>query len=252
MHGGLEDAMADEPATQMRGEGGAPADRHAIRYYQKIWAEGGLMGQPQRWNGYGFVMACPGRSSDVIHLYVWIESGRIQEARWQCHMCDPWMQVAGDILCHLAPGCPPEDVLRWRWEDFERVLGGRSDLIMEHAGAAMLTLHKAVVDYRVRQCLIPPPDGEAVSTSTQKLRDLGWVGREGQQRLRQVLEEAFAAFAVHIPRVKVQEWVALGTVQDVSLTVQALLERLVIQRILEQGCGFPRSFAEQLTTDKQA
>jgi hypothetical protein len=40
--------------------------------------------------------------------------------------------------------------------------------------------------------------------------------------------------------------VAMGTVQDVSLTVQALIERQVIQRILGQGCGFPRSFEEQL------
>jgi hypothetical protein len=244
--------MADERETQMRGEGGLPADRYAIRYYQKIWAEGGLMGQPERWNGYGFVMACPGRSSDVIHLYVRIDAGRIQEAHWQCHMCDPWMQVAGDILCHLAHGCPPEDALRWKWEDFEHLLGGRSGLIMEHAGAAMLTLHKAVVDYRVKQCLMPRPDDETVIEPARKLRDLGWVGREGQQRLRQVLEEAFAAFAVHIPHVKVQEWVALGTVQDVSLTVQALLEPSVIQRILGQGCGFPRSFAEQLTTHGQA
>jgi NifU-like N terminal domain len=243
--------MADEHDTQMHSEGGMPADRHAIRYYQKIWAEGGLMGQPERWNGHGFVMACPGRSSDVIHLYVWIEADRIQEARWQCHMCDPWMQVAGDILCHLVRGSRPEDVLRCTWEDFEHLLGGRSGLIMEHAGAAMLTLHKAVVDYRVRRYLTPRPDDEAVIEPDHKLRDLGWVGREGQQRLRQGLEEAFAAFAVHIPHVKVQEWVALGTVQDVSLTVQALLERPVIQRILERGCGFPRSFEEQRAAHRQ-
>jgi hypothetical protein len=244
--------MADERDIQVRGEGGMPADRHAIRYYQKIWAEGGLMGQPEHWNGYGFVMACPGRSSDVIHLYVWIEAGQIQEARWQCHMCDPWMQVAGDILCHLVKGCPQEGVLRCTWEDFEGVLGGRSGLIMEHAGAAMLTLHKAVVDYKVRQYLTPRPDGETVVEPARKLRDLGWVGREGQLRLRQALEQAFAAFALQIPAVKVQEWVALGTVQDVSLTVQALLERPVIRHILGQGCGFPRSFEEQLTTHGQA
>ena len=39
---------------------------------------------------------------------------------------------------------------------------------------------------------------------------------------------------------------ALGTVQDVSLSVQSLIERRVIQRILGQGCGFPRSFEERL------
>ena len=103
--------MADEREPHMRGEGGVPADRHAIRYYQQIWAVGGLMGKLARVNGAGFVMACPGRSSDVIHLYIWVEDAHIQQISWQCHMCDPWMQVAGDILCHLArrkpAGCRP-------------------------------------------------------------------------------------------------------------------------------------------------
>jgi hypothetical protein len=237
--------MAGEGDLDMRGETGAPANRHAIRYYQQLWAQGGLMGQPALCNGHGFVMACPGRSSDVIHVYVWIVAGRIQEARWQCHMCDPWMQVAGDILCHLAQGSPPARVLDWTWQDFEGRLGGDSALIREHAGAAMLTLHKAVIDHQVRTCLIGRPDDQSGLEPTRKLRDLGFAGRAGQQCLRQRLEAAFAAFGLQIPPVKAQEWVALGTLQDVSLTVQSLIERQVIQRILSQGCGFPRSFEEQ-------
>ena len=241
-----EGTMADEREPHMRGEGGVQADRYAIQYYQKIWAVGGLMGKPARVNGAGFVMACPGRSSDVIHMYVWVEDAHIQQTHWQCHMCDPWMQVAGDILCHLAHGSPLDAVLQWRWDDFERVLGGPSALIMEHAGAAMLTLHKAVIDYQVRACFASPQAGEDSIEPTQKLRELGLVGRAGQQQLRHRLEETFNALALQIPHVKVQEWVAMGTVQDVSLTVQSLVERQVIQRILGQGCGFPRSFAEQL------
>jgi hypothetical protein len=238
--------MADEHEPRMHGEGGAPADRYAIRYYQKLWAAGGLMGKPERVNGYGFVMACPGRSSDVIHMYVWIDDAHIQEARWQCHMCDPWMQVAGDIFCHLVQGSFLTRVLHWRWNDFERVLGGPSVIVMEHAGAAMLTLHKAVIDYQVRACFLGQQDGQAGIERTHKLRQLGLVGREGQQQLRRRLEEAFTAFALQIPHVKVQEWVAMGTVQDVSLAVQSLVERRVIQYILGQGCGFPRSFEDQL------
>jgi hypothetical protein len=238
--------MPDEPEFQMRGESGAPADRHAIRYYQKLWAEGGLMGKPIRVNGSGFVMACPGRSSDVIHMYVWIEADEIQEACWQCHMCDPWMQVAGDICCHLVRGCAPDAVLQRRWDDFVGLLGGQSKLIQEHAGAAMLTMHKAVIDYQVRACFTNPQDSGTIIEPARKLRDLGLVGREGQQQLRHRLEEAFRTFALQIPHVKVQEWLAMGTLQDVSLTVQALVERQVIQRVLAQECGFPRSFEEQL------
>jgi hypothetical protein len=238
--------MRDEHESQMKGEGGAPADRYAIRYYQRLWAEGGLMGKPEHVNGHGFVMACPGRSSDVIHIYVWIADACIQDIRWQCHMCDPWMQVAGDILCHMAQGAPSAGVLQWTWEDFERRLGGSSTLIVEHAGAAMLTLHKAVIDHQVRLALADQQDGETNLDPALKLRELGFAGRAGQQHLRRRLEETFAAFDLHIPHVKMQEWVALGTVQDVSLTVQSLVERQVIQRILGQGCGFPRSFEEQL------
>jgi hypothetical protein len=109
----------------------------------------------------------------------------------------------------------------------------------------MLTLHKAVIDYQVRACLASAQAGEADVEPAQKLRTLGLIGREGQQQLRRRLEDTFHTFTMHIPHVKVQEWVAMGTVQDVSLTVQALLEPQVIQRILGQGCGFPRSFVEQ-------
>jgi hypothetical protein len=117
---------------------------------------------------------------------------------------------------------------------------------MEHAGAAMLTLHKAVIDYQVRACFTSPQAGTDGIEPAQKLRELGLIGRAGQQQLGRRLEETFNDFALHIPHVKVQEWVAMGSVQDVSLTVQSLVERQVIQRILGQGCGFPRSFAEQL------
>jgi hypothetical protein len=135
--------------------------------------------------------------------------------------------------------------LRWTWTDFERILGGRSGLIMEHAGAAMLTLHKAVIDYHVRACLGALHSGQTTIEPSQPLRELGLRGREGQQWLRRLLEEAFAAYALQIPHVKAQEWVAMGTVQDVSLTVQSALEGHVIPRILAQGCAFPRSFEAQ-------
>jgi len=230
----------------MKGEGGSPADPYAVRYYQKIWEEGGLTGQPERCNGAGFVMACPGRSSDVIHIYVRVENGCIAEARWLCHMCDPWMQVAGDILCHLVTQCPLKNIERLTWDDFERVLGGRSGLILEHAGAALLTLRRAVLDYEVRTRLGAWQDGQSLAEPAQRVRELGFTGPAGQQQLRHILEEAFVAFDLRVPHVKAQEWVAWGTVQDVSLTVQSLAERKLIDRVLAQGCGFPRSFHEQL------
>ena len=219
-------------------------ERRARAYYQRIWAEGGHMGQPAAFNGYGFVMACPGRSTDVIYIYLNIEDGRILEAKWKCHACDPWMQVAGDIGCTLVKGRETHQVLNLTLEDFERMLGGPSELIADHAGAALLTIQKAVIDYEVRRTLSQKA-GRFVSPK-ERLKEMGLAGREGQEELKVLLEERFATDQLRIPRVKLQEWVALGTVQDVSLAIQSLLETSIIAKVKANGCGFPRSFEEEL------
>lgn len=230
--------------SEERPEISPEGERRARAYYQRIWTEGGHMGEPPSFNGYGFVMACPGRSTDVIYIYLNIEDGRILEAKWKCHACDPWMQVAGDIGCTLVKGRKIHQVLDLTLEDFERMLGGPSELIADHAGAALLTIQKAVIDYEVRALLSQKAGRFAFPK--ERLKEMGLAGREGREMLQALLEKRFAPDQLRIPRVKLQEWVALGTVQDVSLYIQSLLEPSIIVKVKARGFSFPRSFEEEL------
>lgn len=207
------------------------------------------MGEPSSFNGFGVVMACPGRSMDVLYIYLTIEDSTIVEAKWKCHACDPWIQVAGDIGCTLVEGREIHQVLDLTLEDFERILGGPSELIADHAGAALLVIQKAIIDYEVRRAL--SQKASRFVFPKERLKEMGLAGREGQEELKVLLERQFAGGApygvpLRIPRVKLQEWVALGTVQDVSLYLQSLLEPSLIARVKARGFSFPRSFEEEL------
>ncbi|MCS6861047.1 MAG: hypothetical protein NZT92_12090 [Abditibacteriales bacterium] len=219
-------------------------DELAIQYYQEMWERGGNKGKPAVINGQAFVMACPGQSGDVIYVFLHVENGVIADAKWMCHLCDPWMQVAGDIACTLVQGRQKDAVLDLTAQDFFNVLGGASRLIAEHCGAALLTVAKAAVDYEVRAVLASRT--RVPLTSKTKISDLGFSGIEGQRALRALLEAPFAAHNLMLPRAKLQEWLMTGTVQDVTLGVQALLENKFIERVKGGGCRFPRSFEESL------
>jgi NifU-like protein involved in Fe-S cluster formation len=222
----------------------AESDELAIQYYQEMWQRGGNKGKPSVVNGQAFVMACPGQSGDVIYVFLHVEDGVIADAKWMCHLCDPWMQVAGDIACTLVKGRQKDTVLDLTAQDFFNVLGGESRLIGEHCGAALLTIAKAVVDYEVRQALASKATGGL--TSKTKISDLGFSGVEGQRALRELLESPFTAHELMLPRAKLQEWLTTGTAQDVTLGIQAMLENKFVERVKVGACGFPQSFEESL------
>lgn len=219
-------------------------DEIAIQYYQAMWQGGGNKGRPAVVNGQAFVMACPGQSGDVIYVFLHIENDVIADAKWMCHLCDPWMQVAGDIACTLVKGRPKDTVLDLTAQDFFGILGGGSRLIAEHCGAALLTVAKAVVDYEVRTALASR--AHVPLTSGTRIRDLSLSGVAGQRTLRQWLEAPLAVYELIPPRAKLQEWLVTGTVQDVTLGIQALLENKFVERVRRGGCGFPKSFEERL------
>ncbi len=225
----------------------AETDELAIRYYQEMWQRGGNKGKPAVVNGQAFVMACPGQSGDVIYVFLHVEDGVIADAKWMCHLCDPWMQVAGDIACTLVKGRQKDTVLDLTARDFFNILGGKSRIIGEHCGAALLTVAKAVVDYEVRAALVRRSAIHCASlTGKTKISDLGFSGVEGQRALRELLEAPFAAHELTLPRAKLQEWLTTGTAQDVTLGIQAMLENKFVERVKLGACGFPQSFEESL------
>lgn len=239
--------MADELESD---EDLEESDELAIQYYQEMWRSGGNKGKPSVVNGQAFVMACPGQSGDVIYVFLHIEDGAIADAKWMCHLCDPWMQVAGDIACTLVKGRQKDTVLDLTAQDFFNVLGGESRIIGEHCGAALLTIAKAVVDYEVRAAMerhrVRSLLADVPLTSKTRISDLGFSGVEGQRALRALLEAPFAAHELTLPRAKLQEWLTTGTAQDVTLGIQAMLENKFVERVKVGGCGFPQSFEESL------
>jgi hypothetical protein len=200
------------------------------------------VGRPGSYDAAAFVLACPGRSSDHVYLFLQIRDTRITAAHWLCHLCDPWMQIAADIVCDLIEGHHTEDVLDLTLADFERVLGGTDAVIAEHGGPAVLVTYRATVDHDVKQALAagqPHP-----VTPHTPLRDLASPGRDSLLRLKQAAENRFADCGLHIPRPRLESVSTQGTVQDFSTLVQDLLERWAIDRIRTHGLGFPRSFHE--------
>jgi NifU-like protein involved in Fe-S cluster formation len=226
------------------------SDELAIAYYQEMWRSGGNKGKTAVVNGQAFVMACPGQSGDVIYVFLHVEDGVIADAKWMCHLCDPWMQVAGDVACTLVKGQHKDAALDLNAQDFYNILGGESRLIAEHCGAALLTVAKAVVDYDVRVALerhrVRSLLASVPLTGKTKISDLGFSGVEGQRALRELLEAPFAAHELMLPRAKLQEWLTTGTAQDVTLGIQAMLENRFIERVKLGACGFPKSFEESL------
>lgn len=213
-----------------------------VQYYEKMIAERRYMGRPEFFNAAAHVLACPGRSSDHVYMFLNVDGSRITEARWQCHMCDPWMQITADIACQLVNGRNTHEILLISLQDYEHVLGGSDPVIADHTGAATLVAYKAGIDYEVKQML-----ARMLNTSARPkelLRELGFSGRPGMLRLKRQAETKFAGEELKIPRARLESVASSGTVQDFSLLIQDLLERGAVRVLLERGMGFPRSFHE--------
>ena len=215
-----------------------------VRYYEKMMDDKRHLGRPEFFNAAAHVLACPGRSTDHIYIFLHIEDSEIKTAGWQCHMCDPWMQIAGDIVCGLAEGMRTEEILQLTLEDFEDELGGSDYVIAHHTGAATLVTYKAALDFEVKVAI--KSDLEEKVTPKSQMSDLGYTGREGLLRIKRLIEGRFSGEGLKIPRARLESVCANGTVQDFSTLVQDLIERKAIDIVKANGLGFPRSFDEAM------
>lgn len=204
------------------------------------------MGRPEFFNAAAHVLACPGRNTDHIYLYLHVKDSVIAEARWQCHMGDPWIMIAGDMVCRLIEGRRTDQILALTLAEFEAVLGGQDYVIAHHTGAATLVAYKAGIDYSIKEILKSDQPGKVGPKSL--LKDLGYSGREGQLRIKCLLETRFSSEELEFPRARLEAVCSSGTVQEVSTLVQDLLERKAIALIKANGLGFPRSFDEAIDT----
>jgi hypothetical protein len=192
----------------------------------------------------GQVLACPGRSSDHVYMFMHIEGSVVKEARWQCHMCDPWMQIAADIACFLVEGLKTSEILNLELPQYEEKLGGEDFVVASHTGAATLVAYKACMDYEVKET-IKSDQKEKISPNSA-LNELGYTGRDGMLRLKRLLESRFENEQLKIPRARLESVCSSGSVQDCSSMVVDMLERRAIDLVKANGLGFPRSFDEAL------
>lgn len=213
------------------------ADEIAVRYYQALLSDGGCSGRMPDADGIGRVMACPGKRGDVVHVQLRGRPDAVAEARWLCQQCDPWIQVAADIACRLATGRSCDAWQTFRLPDVEALLGGTSDDVRSHAGAAVLTLQKAAIDLRIK-CALSLTGGSSVSDETALSE---FYASAGANSLRTVVSQAVQECPVRIPRIKLQEWSVGGTVRDLSEYVQSRTENTAIAVIRSNRLGFPRA-----------
>ncbi|MDA0837531.1 MAG: hypothetical protein O3B01_00805 [Planctomycetota bacterium] len=229
----------DEPPIQ--------ESRIGFEYYNTIIDTGSRMGRPDFFNALGQVLACPGRSSDHVYMFMHIEDSVIKEAKWQCHMCDPWMQIAADIACSLVKGLKTSEILDLKLPQYEEKLGGKDFVVASHTGAATLVAYKACMDYEVKETI--KSDQEDKVSPKSALSDLGYTGRDGMLRLKRLIESRFDNEQLKIPRARLESICASGTVQDCSSMVVDMIERRAIELVKANDLGFPRSFDEALDSE---
>ena len=230
----------DEPPIQ--------ESRIGFEYYNKIIDTGSRMGRPEFFNAVGQVLACPGRSTDHVYMFMHIEDSVIRAAKWQCHMCDPWMQIAADIGCYLVEGLKTSEILDLKLSQYEERLGGADFVVASHTGAATLVAYKACMDYEIKETI--RSDQEEKITPKSAMTELGYAGRDGMFRLKRLLETRFEQEQLRIPRARLESVCASGTVQDCSIMVNDLIERNAIDLVKVSGMGFPTSFDEALEDEE--
>jgi hypothetical protein len=96
----------------------------------------------------------------------------------------------------------------------------------------LLAVEMALLDHQVESALAASV-GQAIDAG-QKLKQLGFVARDGQQRLKKLLEGALVRYNLRVPTVKAQEWTAFGTAEDCSRWVQSALKAHLLTALMER------------------
>jgi len=65
------------------------------------------------------------------------------------------------------------------------------------------------------------------------------VARDGQQRLKKLLEGELTRLKLQIPTIKAQEWTAYGTLEDCSRWVQSAVKTELLREVMERCYSSP-------------
>jgi hypothetical protein len=185
------------------------------------------IGCPKPFNACADPVVCNG-----MGLYLQVAGGVVTEAYWWCGECSDAERFTLEIACHVVIGKTLDSVHRLGVEAFAAAGGDAVNDLPTICARVLLAVEMALVDHEVKSALA----GAAAPAidATQKLKQLGFVSRDGQQRLKRLLEGELAHHKLQIPTVKTQEWTAFGTLEDCSRWVQSALKTELLHEVIER------------------
>jgi hypothetical protein len=186
-----------------------------------------IIGCPKPFNACADPVVCNG-----MGVYLQVDARTVTQAHWWCGECSDAERQTLELACRLASGKTLDDLHRLSVDAFEAAGGaGISDLRMTCV-RVLLAVEMALVDHHVKT-IVAASAGQPIDPS-HKLKQLGFVAREGQQRLKALLEQELVGHRLRVPAVKTQEWTALGTLEDCSRWVQSALKNHLLNEVMER------------------
>lgn len=186
-----------------------------------------IIGCPQPFNACADPVVCNG-----MGLYLHIAEGVVADGSWWCGECSDAERLTLELACQLALGKTVAQVHRLDVEAFAAAGGHVVGDLQMTCVRVLLAVEMALIDHEVKSAVV-----EAVKAGiepTHKLKQLGFVAREGQQRLRALLEGALIRYRLQVPTVKTQEWTAFGTLEDCSRWVQSAVKTVLLNELMER------------------
>ncbi|HSF30150.1 MAG TPA: hypothetical protein VLK82_06710 [Candidatus Tectomicrobia bacterium] len=185
------------------------------------------IGCPKPFNACADPVVCNG-----MGLYLHVNGGGVTEAYWWCGECSDAERSTLEIACHLVTGRSLNHVHRLSVREFAAAGGDAGNDWQMTCVRVLLAVEMALVDHRVRSVLAASV-GQNIDAN-QKLKQLGFVARDGQQRLKKLLERELGRYRLQVPTVKTQEWTAFGTLEDCSRWVQSALKTALLDDVMER------------------
>lgn len=185
------------------------------------------IGCPKPFNACADPVVCNG-----MGLYLQVVEEIVTEAYWWCGECSNAERVTLEIACHLVLGRTLDSVHQLGVAAFAGAGGEAVNDLQMTCVRVLLAVEMALVDHEVKRALAAAV-GPGLDANP-KLKQLGFVARDGQQRLKRLLEGELVRFKLQIPTVKTQEWTAFGTLEDCSRWVQSALKSELLQEVMER------------------
>ncbi len=185
------------------------------------------IGCPRPFNACADPVVCNG-----MGLYLHVAEPMVTEAYWWCGECSNAERLTLEIACHIVPGRALDSVHQLNVEAFAAAGGDVVTDLQMICVRVLLAVEMALVDHEVKRVLAAAV-GQDIEAH-HKLKQLGFVARDGQQRLKKLLEGELSRLKLHVSTVKAQEWTAYGTLEDCSRWVQSAVKAELLRQVMER------------------